>query len=161
MLAIYAPFVTSTAVSFETVVPSVEAFAARVDGGWPWLACADGASLLGYAYASPHRSRAAYRWTCEVSVYVREDARRRGVARALYTHLLERLADAGYRHAYAGIALPNAPSVAFHESMGFTRVALYPRIGFKHGAWHDVGWWDRVLGPLEDGQTPAPPRRRG
>ena len=164
MRAIYAPSVTASATSFETEVPSVAAFAERVRVGGthlPWLACVEGEALLGYAYASVHRTRAAYRWTCEVSVYVREGARRRGVGRGLYASLLALLEQQGYRHAYAGIALPNAASVALHESLGFVRVALYPRIGYKHGAWHDVGWWGRTLGTLGDDVEPPSPRPIG
>ncbi|WP_412070044.1 arsinothricin resistance N-acetyltransferase ArsN1 family B [Rubrivirga sp. IMCC43871] len=155
--AIYAPFVRETWVSFETAVPSVEEMARRIAAGGgrhPWLVADDGA-IAGYAYAGPHRSREAYQWSAEVSVYVAERARRRGVARALYGTLLDVLGMLGMATAYAGVALPNAASVAFHTSIGFEPVGVYRGVGFKAGAWRDVGWWALRLG---DGSAPAPPR---
>jgi L-amino acid N-acyltransferase YncA len=155
---IYAPQVLRTAVSFEVEPPSVAAMAeriARVTGSLPWLLLEEGGAVLGYAYATPFNERAAYAWTVDVAVYVREDVRRRGAATALYTALLGALRRAGFRNAVAIIALPNGPSVALHESLGFRRVALYPSVGFKLGAWRDVGHW---LLPLRDtGEAPAAP----
>jgi L-amino acid N-acyltransferase YncA len=122
----------------------------------PWLACAGGGELRGYAYAGPHRERAAYRWSVDVTVYVREGRRRAGVGRALYASLARVLALAGYHNAYAGIALPNPASVGLHEAMGFRPVGVYRAVGYKLGAWHDVGWWHLPLRPPETG--PAEPR---
>ena len=154
--AIYAPFVRDGHTSFETAVPSVEEVARRIDAGplHPWLVADDGA-VAGYAYAGPHRSRGGYVWSVETSVYVAERARRRGVASALYAALLDVLRLQGFANAYAGVALPNAASVAFHEAAGFEPVGVYRRVGFKAGAWHDVGWWALRLG---DGAAPEPPR---
>jgi phosphinothricin acetyltransferase len=104
----------------------------------------DGA-VAGYAYAGPHRSRAAYQWSTEVSVYVHPTFRRRGVARALYGKLFDVLSQLGYVSVYAGITLPNPASVGIHEAVGFEPVGVYRRAGFKHGAWHDVGWWQLHL----------------
>jgi phosphinothricin acetyltransferase len=110
--------------------------------------------VQGYAYASRHRERAAYQWSVDVSAYVREDARGRGVGKALYGRLFELLKALGYCRAFAGIALPNAASVALHESMGFEALGVYRRVGFKRGAWHDVGWWQKTL---QDVDHPSPP----
>ncbi|MEK7757267.1 MAG: arsinothricin resistance N-acetyltransferase ArsN1 family B [Planctomycetota bacterium] len=155
---IYAPIVVETAVSFELEPPSVEEMRRRIETTLltlPWLVCAcDG--VIGYAYAGPFRSRPAYQWTVEVSAYVHVAHRGKGVARALYTSLFECLRVQGYRTALAGIALPNSASVALHERMGFRSVGVFHHVGYKLGAWHDVGWWELSLQSLPD--PPSPPR---
>jgi phosphinothricin acetyltransferase len=118
----------------------------------PWLV-ADDDGVLGYAYATQHRSRAAYDWSVDVSVYLAPPARGRGLGRALYTALLDLLAVQGHANAFAGIALPNPASVALHETLGFTPVGVYRAVGWKLGSWHDVGWWQRRLSSSD-----APPR---
>jgi phosphinothricin acetyltransferase len=122
----------------------------------PWLVWDEGAAVLGYAYASAHNERAAYQWSVNVSAYVHPSARRRGIATTLYRRVFEILALQGYQNAYAGITLPNPASVRLHESVGFTQVGVYRHVGFKMGAWHDVGWWERRLGELMT--DPKPPR---
>jgi L-amino acid N-acyltransferase YncA len=112
--------------------------------------------VVGYAYACPHRSRPAYRWAVEVSVYVATGRRRSGCGRALYVELAERLRGQGFQVACAGITLPNEASVALHESVGFVPVGVYRRIGWKDGAWRDVGWWQLELAPPGDGPPPEP-----
>jgi phosphinothricin acetyltransferase len=149
--AIYAP-ACLTAVSFEAAPPSVEEMRRRILDTlphWPWLVCDDAGTIQGYVYAGRHRERTAYRWSVDVSVYVRADIRRRGVGRALYTSLFQLLAVQGFVNAYAGIALPNPASVGLHEAVGFWPVGIYRQVGYKNGAWHDVGWWQRPLGPHE------------
>jgi L-amino acid N-acyltransferase YncA len=157
--AIYAPIVTATTISFELEPPSVDAIRQRIGQTLailPWLVCEHHGTLLGYAYASQHRSRAAYQWSVDVSVYVHEQARRMNVGRGLYTSLFAALALQGLYNAYAGIALPNPASVGIHEALGFVPVGVYRGVGYKFGAWHDVGWWQRPLRPKID--TPAPPQ---
>jgi phosphinothricin acetyltransferase len=154
VLAVYAPVVEGTAISFELVVPPVEEMAARITERWPahpWLVAEDQCGVVGYAYAGRFSGRAAYDWSVEVSVYIAAAARGRHVGRGLYTALLAVLAAQGYRQAMAGATLPNAASAGLHESMGFTPVGVYRAVGWKHGAWHDVGWWQR---PLIDGDEP-------
>ncbi len=146
-------------VSFEDVPPTAAEMAARIErltSTHAWLVAEDGGEILGYAYACPHRERAAYRWAAEVTVYVDPRHQRRGAGRGLYAALLERLAERGYRVALAVIALPNDASVGFHEACGFTLVGVYRRIGFKLGNWWDVGWWQLELGS-EDLETPRAP----
>ncbi|HZL99660.1 MAG TPA: arsinothricin resistance N-acetyltransferase ArsN1 family B [Planctomycetota bacterium] len=146
--AIYAPVVRETAISFELEPPDEPAMRRRIEETLavrPWLVCERDGELLGYAYAAMHRERAAYQWCVETSVYIAAAARRQGVGRALYAALLPLLARQGYVHAYAGITLPNAASVGLHETLGFRPIGVYRRIGFKLGAWHDVGWWDLTL----------------
>jgi L-amino acid N-acyltransferase YncA len=148
LLAIYRPFVESTAVSFETVAPTVEEFAARIDkvlAGWQWLVAIRDGQCVGYAYGSLHRERPAYRWSVEVSAYVHPDYRRRGIARELYLRLFDELALKGYCNALAGITLPNESSVAMHRSVGFEPIGIFKDVGRKFGAWHDVAWFQRKL----------------
>ncbi|MCW5936148.1 MAG: N-acetyltransferase [Fimbriimonadaceae bacterium] len=145
---IYAPFVNGSAVSFESSAPLRAEMAARivaVNRTHAWLVAEREGQVCGYAYGGPHRNREAYRWSTEVSIYLAPEARGRGVGRALYSRLFACLLAQGYCTLYSGITLPNAPSVAFHEAMGFDAVGVFPQAGFKLGRWHDVGWWSRVL----------------
>ncbi len=156
--AIYAPIVRDTPISFELDPPDADEMGqriARTAARTPWLVCTTGAALEGYAYATGHRERAAYRWSVDVSVYVHEAARGRGVAAALYEALLGILRLQGFQRAYAGITLPNPASVGLHESAGFRPVGVYRSVGFKCGAWHDVGWWERAL--VEASDSPSEP----
>lgn len=148
LLDIYRPFVQRTAVSFELEPPGVAEFAGRIAkalAGWAWLVAEDDGRLLGYAYGSAHRERAAYRYSTETSVYVAEGARGRGVGRRLYAALFDRLAERGYCNALAVIALPNEPSVALHRAAGFEPVGTIRRAGRKFDAWHDILWMQRKL----------------
>ena len=145
---IYAPFCEGTPVSFETEAPDIEEMRRRIAKtleALPWLVREQDGEVLGYAYASQHRERAAYRWSVDVSAYVRDGHRRRGVGRALYSRLFELLRQQGFYTALAGITLPNPGSVGLHESLGFEIVGTYRRIGFKCGAWHDVAWYQLPL----------------
>jgi phosphinothricin acetyltransferase len=155
---IYGPIVASSAISFETDVPTageMERRIAEVLTFAPWLVCAEEGRVAGYAYASRHRERAAYRWSVDVAIYVRDLRRRAGVGRALYGSLLALLRLQGFYAAHAGITLPNEASVRLHESFGFRPVGVYPCVGFKCGTWHDVGWWQLPL--RERSGAPAPP----
>jgi phosphinothricin acetyltransferase len=155
---IYRPFCESSAVSFEYVAPSAEEIASRLRAiavQFPWLVLDDGGAVIGYAYASRHSERAAYGWSVNTAVYVREAHRRCGVGRALYTSLFQLLAAQGYFKAYAGITLPNPGSTGLHESFGFTPVGTYKGVGYKHGAWHDVIWYQRAL--QDQRMNPDPP----
>lgn len=155
--AIYEPVVQESAISFETEPPDVAEMRGRIEEtlpAYPWLVC-EGDGVMGYAYAGPHRSRDAYRWSVDVSVYVAAAARRRGVGSALYESLFALLRSQGFVNAYAGVALPNPASVALHESLGFEPVGTYEGVGYKDGEWHDVSWWHRSLNERE--RNPAPP----
>lgn len=160
--AIYAPHVEASATSFEAVAPTAAEMAARISRAGathPWLVAERGGEVVGFAYACEHRSRAAYRWAVDVSVYVGEGDRGQGLGRRLYEELFERLRAQRFRVACAGVTLPNEASIALHEGLGFVPVGVYRRIGWKAGAWHDVGWWQLDLAPAgEDPPVePQPP----
>jgi L-amino acid N-acyltransferase YncA len=148
LLAIYRPFVESTAVSFETEVPSEEEFRGRIAkavAGWAWLVAEHRGGCAGYAYASALREREAYRWSAETSAYVHPECYRQGVGRRLYFALFEALIARGFCSAFACVALPNDASEEFHRSMGFERAGVFKAVGRKFDAWHDVSWWQRRL----------------
>ncbi len=150
--AIYAPIVENTIISFELEAPTVAEIEQRIKKtleNSPWLVCENQGEVIGYAYASKHRERAAYQWAVDVSAYVNEGSRGTGIGKALYTALMLILAEQGLYNAFAGIALPNAASVGLHEAVGFKPLGVYRQVGFKLGAWHDAGWWQRVLRPPE------------
>jgi phosphinothricin acetyltransferase len=154
---IYGSIVRETAISFETTPPTAAEMAARIAGvnrDHAWLVAEEGVSVLGYVYAGKHRDPGAYAWSTNTSVYLRKDARGKGLGRALYRALFKVLKAQNYRTAFAGIALPNAASVRLHESIGFTHLGTYVRVGFKFGRWHDVGWWQL---PLAEGFHPPLP----
>jgi L-amino acid N-acyltransferase YncA len=153
---IYAPYVLETAISFEAEPPAADEMAERIAAAqWShaWLVLEEDGEVVGYAYGGPFMSRAAYQWATAVSVYMAAGRRRTGGGRALYAALLDRLAGRGHRTALAGIALPNDASVGLHRAMGFEPVGTYRRVGWKHGRWHDVAWFQRDL--TEDDGPPA------
>jgi L-amino acid N-acyltransferase YncA len=158
--AIYRSIVECTVISFETVPPDQEEIAFRLAqtmASYPWLVCEIDGHVAGYAYASQHQTRAAYRWSVNTSVYIDSDHRRRGVGRALYASLFGILRRQGFFNAYAGVTLPNAASIALHESVGFAPIGVYASAGYKMGGWHDVGWWQLRLQPLvEEPTEPIP-----
>lgn len=159
--AIYAPFVRDTAVSLEEEPPDAAQMATRIaetEAMYPWLVLEQDGVVAGFAYASQHRARASYRWTADVTVYIDPNRRRRGLGRRLYGGLLPLLRAQRLRTACAGITLPNDASVGLHAAMGFTPIGVYRNIGWKRGAWRDVGWWQLDLGHAGDG---APDEPRG
>jgi L-amino acid N-acyltransferase YncA len=156
---IYAPHVEGSAVSFEERVPSAEEMAARIERygtSHAWLAAEREGEVIGYAYATAFNERRAYRWSASVSVYIAEEGRGQGVGRALYLALFDRLRERGFRMACAGITLPNGASVGLHERLGFELVGVNREIGWKQGAWRDVGWYQLELAPPPDGPPPEP-----
>jgi L-amino acid N-acyltransferase YncA len=162
--AIYAPYVADTAVSFETEPPAAGEMARRIAAAsdrHAWLVLEDDGRVVGYAYGTPHQTRAAYRWACEVSVYLEPGRRRTGAGRNLYDALFASLVDLGYLTALAGMTLPNPASEGLHRSMGFEPIGTWRRIGWKFGAWHDVLWMQRRLAAgSEPPAEPVPGLRR-
>lgn len=147
---IYRPAVEGSFISFEETAPDAAEMARRMAGvlaRLPWLVAEDESGLVvGYAYAGPHRERAAYRWSVDISVYVDPAWHRRGIGRLLYAELLERLRGLGYLNVYAGVTLPNPGSVALHEAIGMKQIGVYERVGYKLGEWRDVAWFGMRLG---------------
>jgi L-amino acid N-acyltransferase YncA len=158
--AIYGPVVASTPASFEIDPPGGDEMARRIEtttATHPWLVAERDGELLGYAYAAPAHPRGAYRWSVEVSIYLAENARGRGLGGLLLDELLQLLRSAGFVTVRAGTTLPNDASVRLFESRGFTLVGIFERTGYKLGAWHDVGWWQLVLSQPRN--PPDEPRR--
>lgn len=157
---IYAPYVRESAVSFEAEAPNAGEIAARMVAGaglYPWLAAEDNGTVLGYAYAAAFRTRFAYRFTVETTVYLRSDSQGRGIGRRLYAPLLDLLERQGFTQAIAAIALPNEASVVLHERLGFHHAGTYRQVGFKFGRWWDVGLWQRALAaPADEPEEPLP-----
>ena len=148
MLDIYRPNVEETAISFELSVPTVEEFVARIEtiiATHEWLVADVDGELAGYAYASPHRVREAYRYSVEVSIYVHPHYRGRGVGKALYSALFDSIRELGFHYAYAGITLPNDLSIALHRACGFVEIGTFSEVGYKNDAWQNVSWWQRKI----------------
>jgi phosphinothricin acetyltransferase len=148
IIEIYSPFILETAVTFEEEIPSEESFWERMQGimaELPFLVCEIDGRVAGYAYASGYRSRASYRWSKEVSVYIHPDFQRRRVAHALYTSLNEMVRYQGVADLLAIITMPNEPSVAFHEHFGYVKVGEFSKVGYKLKQWQNVGWFELFL----------------
>ena len=161
--AIYAPYVAGTSISFEEVPPTAERFAALIaetSTRHPWIVLEDAGVVVGYAYATQHRARAAYRWAADVAIYVDPARHRAGAGRSLYAALMELLRRQRLHSACAGVTLPNDASVGLHRALGFEHIGTYRSIGWKAGAWRDVSWWQLALhpepGPAGDGPPPEP-----
>ncbi|HEY6398201.1 MAG TPA: arsinothricin resistance N-acetyltransferase ArsN1 family B [Solirubrobacteraceae bacterium] len=157
--AIYGPYVSDTVISLEEQPPDEHELRRRMQSITrfdPWLVAVSDGALTGYAYASAHRERSAYRWAVDVTAYVDRENRRRGTGRALYCELLKLLRQQGFHVACAGVTLPNQASVGFHEAFGFVPVGIYNRVAWKMGAWWDVGWWQLELAEPTDGKPPDP-----
>ena len=155
---IYGHYVVNTAATFETEVPDASEMARRISAAQAthaWIVLEADGQVIGYAYGQSFKSRSAYRWSCEVSVYLEPGSRGVGGGRQLYEALLARLAERGYRTAVAGMTLPNEASVGLHRAMGFEPVGIYRSIGWKLGSWHDVAWMQRSLSA--DADPPGEP----
>jgi len=153
ILAIYAPYVENTAVSFEYEVPSLHAFEQRMEGimaFYPYLVWEEEGEILGYAYAHRHQERKAYQWNAELSIYLHPDATRRGLGSKLCLALLNLLRLQGVKTAYSCVTLPNAASEALHAKMGFSPAGVWQNAGYKFGLWRNVGWFQKELAPYEE-----------
>ena len=160
MLEIYKPYILSSAYTFESAVPNIKEFEARIEKyleKYPCLISFTDGDIAGYAYASSHRERDAYQWTCECSVYVHDRFKGQGVGTQLYKILFEILKFQGFRNVYAGITIPNEASEKMHAKCGFELFAVYENIGYKLGSWHNVGWWKVQLNGYD--LLPPPPKR--
>lgn len=158
ILDIYKPYIDHSAITFETETPEIEQFEQRINKTlqrFPWLVCLVDGVVAGYVYASAHRDREAYQWTCECSVYIHDRFKGLGIGSALYKVLFDILRIQGMRNVYAGITLPNEASIQLHERLGFELFATYENVGYKTDGWKTVGWWRLQLNDYE--LNPAPP----
>jgi L-amino acid N-acyltransferase YncA len=155
--ALYAPYVTDTVISFETEPPGTAEMARRITAAHAWLVLEDDGRVAGFAYAHRFAERAAYQWSCETSIYLERDRRRTGAGRALYETLFERLRERGFCRAFAGMTLPNDASAGLHRALGFEPAGTYRRVGWKHGAWHDVAWVQKDLNATDGCASPPAP----
>ncbi len=147
--AIYAPYVRDTCISFEDEAPTPAEMGRRIAASverHAWLVLCEDGRVVGYAYGQRFKERAAYRWSCETSIYLEPGRRHMGAGRALYETLLARLAERGYRQVLAGMALPNEASMGLHRALGFEPVGTYRQVGWKHGGWHNVAWMQKTIG---------------
>ncbi|AEB81304.1 TPA: N-acetyltransferase [Streptococcus suis] len=148
LVAIYAPYVEKTAITFETEVPTVEAFASRIEKTlekFPYLVSVEEGKVVGYAYASTYYARAAYDWTVELSVYIKQEARGKGIGSLLYDAIEEDLKARGFKNFLACIALPNPASLSPHKKRGYEQVAHFKNVGYKFDTWHDIVWLQKSL----------------
>jgi phosphinothricin acetyltransferase len=158
ILAIYAPFILHSNITFDTDMPSYEEFEKkllRIAASYPFLVALENETVVAYAYANAYRERKAYQWSVETSVYVQEDCKSRGIATSLYHALFQELLRLHYTKAYAIITMPNLASEKFHTKMGFKKIAVFEEAGFKMGEWHDVLWMEKRL--QEKGTIPKEP----
>lgn len=159
-LAVYRPYVLDTAISWELEVPTVTEMAARIKAArvaHEWLVLEGGDQVIGFAYAHALNHLAAYRWSVQTGIYLDVEHHHAGGGRQLYSQLLDRLVELGYRQAFAGITQPNEPSIGFHRSFGFRDAGLYRRVEWKHGRWHDVAWMQLdLLGTADQNDPPGP-----
>jgi L-amino acid N-acyltransferase YncA len=159
-LAIYRPYVETTAISWEIDVPTVDEMASRIAGlraTHEWLVLEREDQIVGFAYGQPLKRLATFQWTAETGIYLHVDHHRSGGGRELYTRLLRRLTERGYRQAFAGITQPNEASNSFHRSFGFQDAGLYRRVEWKHDSWHDVAWMQLdLLGAVDQDRPPGP-----
>lgn len=158
ILAIYAPYVENTSVTFEVDVPRPEDFLARmrkIKSRYPYLVAVAEGRTVGYAYAVELMERAAYQWNAALSVYLRADFAGRGLGTALYQALMELLKLQNFQNVYGVVTLPNPASVKLHQRLGFRPVGQYEKAGYKCGAWHEVMFFEKHIG--DHGFRPEPP----
>lgn len=158
ILEVYAPYIRNTVITFEYEVPSVEAFTERVKGiteKYPYLVCEENGVLLGYAYAGEYRSRTAFQWDVELSIYLRPEAQGKGVSKAFYDRLLPMVEKLGYRNIYSSIVTPNPASIGLQEKYGFETLCVFEKCGYKLGQWCDLLWMHKKIGDWS--KDPVPP----
>ena len=148
ILNIYRRYIRETAITFEIEVPTTYDFGCRIAGiakKYPFIVYQINDEIVGYAYASEHMERAAYRFDVDVSIYVSPQYHASGIAYKLYNALFSILKDLGYVNAYAGITIPNEKSFKFHDKYGFKLIGTYPKTGYKFNSWHDVSWLGKTI----------------
>ena len=159
ILDIYRPYILETAITFEYEVPTLEEFEVRfrtIAAKYPWLVWEEQGRILGYAYADSFKSRAAYQWDADLSIYLRQDCRGKGIGKALYTELETQMRDLGYHVLYGVVTSANDISCRFHEALGYRPIAVFENTGMKFGRWYGITWYEKRI---RDGVPSAPPER--
>lgn len=158
VLEIYKPYVLNTFISFEYEVPSLVEYSKRIKtytSEFPWLVCLQDNKVIGYAYAGKHRSRTAYQWSPESTVYLSPELHGKGIARILYETLFSILRLQGYYNVFAGVGIPNEKSIGLHKALGFEEIGIFKKVGYKLGSWHDTHWFQlELMKPASDPPVP-------
>jgi L-amino acid N-acyltransferase YncA len=148
VLNIYRPYVLNTYITFEYDVPTFEEFSKKIRTitlEYPWLVCLQDNQIIGYAYASEHRHRTAYKWSPESTIYLTENMQGKGIGRILYSTLFDILRLQGFFNVYAGVGMPNEKSERLHKAVGFQELGIFKKVGYKLGKWHDTKWFQLHL----------------
>lgn len=164
LLEIYDYYVKNTAISFECATPTPDEFKSRMEktmSRYPYLVIEEDGIVQGYAYAGAFKGRAAYDWSCEVTVYLEHNARKCGMGRMLYEALENAVRKMGILNLYACIGYPDkndefltTNSADFHEHLGFVKVGMFHKCGCKFGRWYNMIWMEKIIGEHEEIQTP-------
>ena len=160
ILAIYAPYIEHTSVTFETCVPALDEFATRmrgIIGSYPYLVFEENGVVRGYAYAHRQAERAAYAWNAELSVYLEQECTGHGWGRTLSQAVCGLLKLQGIRNVFSLVTQPNRPSMRMHEALGFELMGIQKNAGYKCGAWHDVAWLQKQIGSFTGEPQPHRP----
>ena len=168
ILAIYAPYVLDTAITFEYDVPEIGEFRSRIETtlkNYPYLVAVEEGRIVGYAYAGAFRKRAAYQHSAEMSIYIDQRYRQHGIGMSLYLELEKQLVRQNVLSLYAGVTVSDRPddayvtdgSICFHERMGYTRIGEYHLCGYKFGQWYNVAWFEKSLGTRPEKPDPFIP----
>jgi phosphinothricin acetyltransferase len=158
VLAVYTPYVLDTVITFEYEVPTLDEFTKRLSTiakYYPVLVCEVDGDIVAYCYGSIHRVKTAYQWSVESTIYIAEAYHHKGLAAIMYTCLFDILRLQGFINVYAGISVPDGKSDKFHPKFGFKYLGVFPKIGYKHGSWHDLKWYEYILSERID-NPPAP-----
>lgn len=152
ILAVYAPYILNTEISFEIKVPTIEEFTKRIESiksKYPYIVCEVDKRIVGYAYASRHRERAAYEYSADLSIYIAEDYHNKGIGKVLYTQLFKLLENEKVYSVYASVVSQNEFSVSFHKSFGFKEIGTFHNVGYKNNKWLDVICFEKQIKPYE------------
>lgn len=163
ILAIYAPYVTDSAITFEYDVPSEEEFRQRIrtiSAEYPYFVCESDGQIIGYAYAHRHMERAAYQWNAEISIYIRQGFTGKGLGKTMCQTLIDLLRLQGIRNVFSCVTIPNERSAHLHHSMEFSTEGIFQNAGYKCGKWQTIAWFRKNIAPYTNEPAPFLPISR-
>ncbi len=163
ILAIYAPYVTDSAITFEYDVPSEEEFRQRIrtiSAEYPYFVCESDGQIIGYAYAHRHMERAAYQWNAEISIYIRQGFTGKGLGKTMCQALIDLLRLQGIRNVFSCVTIPNERSAHLHHSMEFSTEGIFQNAGYKCGKWQTIAWFRKNIAPYTNEPAPFLPISR-